>query len=150
MEADRPAGRTRRRLMVRLTWRDELATLLVAAAGLVAFLWLSGLALTGMSPRAVGAIVFALGFAACTSDKLEMANVYGAEGHRRAPMAYVVFASLLGLAALVAGLLTLVTGSETMLVTLVAAMVALWAITTIRHATEGRRRRGANAPLRGV
>jgi uncharacterized membrane protein len=123
---------------MRLTWRDDLATLLVAAAGLVAFLWLSGAALTGMSPRAVGAIVFALGFAACTSDKVEMANVSGAEGHRRAPMAYVVFASLLGVAALVAGVLTVVTGSEPMLLALVAAMAALWLMATVRHATTRR------------
>jgi uncharacterized membrane protein len=133
---------------MRLTWRDDLATLLVAAAGLVAFLWLSGAALTGMSPMTVGAIVFALGFAACTSDKVEMANVYGAEGNRRAPMAYAVVASLLGLAALVAGVLTVVTGSEPMLVALVAAMAALWLMTTVRHATTGTSRRSSHGSLK--
>jgi hypothetical protein len=133
---------------MRLTWRDDLATLLVAAAGLVAFLWLSGAALTGMSPRTIGAIVFALGFAACTSDKIEMANVYGAEGNRRAPMAYVALTSLLGLAALVAGVLTLVTGSETLLVALVTAMAALWLIATVRHATTGRSGRPSHGSLK--
>jgi hypothetical protein len=133
---------------MRLTWRDDLATLLVAAAGLVAFLWLRGAALTGMSPRTIGAIVFALGFAACTSDKVGMANVYGAEGNRRAPMAYVALASLLGLAALVAGVLAVVTGSETVLVALVAAMAALWLMATVRHATTGRSGRPSHGSLK--
>jgi len=77
-----------------------------------------------------------------------MANVYGAEGHRRAPMAYVALTSLLGLAALVAGVLTVVTGSEPMLVALVAAMAALWLMATVRHATTGRSGRPSHGSLK--
>ncbi len=46
----------------------------------------------------------------------------------------VVIASVIGAAALVAGVITLVTANEGMLATLVAAMIALWAMSTIRHA----------------
>jgi hypothetical protein len=126
--------------MMRRTWRDGLATLLVAAATLFFVLWETGAAVAGTSTRVVGAIVFAFGFAACTSDQQGMASVYGAAGQRRAPMLYVVIASLLGLAALVAGVLTLVGGSDAMLATLVGAMLALWVLTTIRHAAGTPRR----------
>lgn len=132
---------------MRLTWRDGLATLLVAAAAVLSTAWLTGAALAGASARVVGAVVLALGFAACTSDRAEMALVYGAGSRRRAPMAYVMVASLLGLVALVAGVLTLVGGTEAMLVTLVGAMIALWVMATIRHATGRGRRRSSDASL---
>lgn len=88
---------------MRLTWRNGLATLLVAAAALPFVLWETGAALTGPSTRIVSAIVLVLGFGACTSDQEAMASVYGAAGQRRAPMGYVVVASPLGAAALIAG-----------------------------------------------
>jgi hypothetical protein len=133
--------------MMRLTWRDGLATMLVAAAALLFVLWETGAALAGTSTRAIGVMVFVLGFAACSSDQEGMASVYGAAGQRRAPMGYVVVASLLGVAALLAGILTLVGGSEAMLVTLVGAMVALWVLATIWHATSGTLRRSGDAAL---
>ncbi len=46
----------------------------------------------------------------------------------------VVIASVIGAAALVAGVITLVTANEGMLATPVAAMIALWALSMIRHA----------------
>jgi uncharacterized membrane protein YkgB len=51
-------------------------------------------------------------------------------------MLYVVSATILGIVALVAGVLTLVNASEAMLATLVGAMGALWVIATLRHAFE--------------
>jgi len=60
--------------------------------------------------------------------------VPGPGGRRHAPMAYVVVASLLGAVALLSGIMTLVSASETMLAILVAATVALWVLATIRHA----------------
>ncbi len=131
---------------MRLTWRDGLATLLVAAATLLFVLWTTGTALAGTSTRAVGAIVLALGFVGCTSDRAEMAGVYGADGRHRAPMGYVVVASVLGTVALVAAVLAVAVGSEAMLATLVGAMIALWTMTTIRHAT-GSRGRSSVAPI---
>jgi hypothetical protein len=121
--------------MMRLTWRDALATLFVAAAAALYALWQTGTAVAGMSTRVLGAVVFGLGWAGCMSDQREMASVYGADGRRRAPMAYVVIASLLGAVALVAGIMTLIGASETLLAILVATTVALWVLATIRHAT---------------
>lgn len=118
---------------MRLTMKDWLATLFVAvAAGLYA-LWVSGTAMSGVSARTLGAIVFVLGFAACTSDRDAMADVYGAGARRHAPWAYVVAASLLGAVALLAGVITLVSGGEGMLATLVIAMVVLWVMSTVRQ-----------------
>jgi hypothetical protein len=131
MSRHRPAGRDRKEATMRLTWRDGLATLFVAGAAVLYALWLAP------STRVLGAVVFTLGFAGCMSDQAEMAGVYGAEGRRRAPMAYVVVASLVGAVALVAGIVTLVGASETALGVLVAAIVALWAMATVRHALAG-------------
>jgi len=121
---------------MRLTWkRDGSATLFVAVAAMLYILWLTGAALTGTSIRVVGAAVFALGFAACTSNKAEMAIVFGADReHRRPPMPYVVTASILGAVALAAGVIALASANEAMLATLVVAMAVLWVIATLRHA----------------
>lgn len=127
---------------MRLTWRDGLASLFVTAAAVLYALWLTGAGGAGMSTRAIGALVFGLGWAACASNKAGVTAVYGAAGGRsHAPMAYIVMASLVGLIALVAGVITLVSANEAMLGTLVAGMVALWAMSTVRHAiaTESRR-----------
>jgi hypothetical protein len=134
------SGRTERRRTMRLRWRDGLSTLLVAAAVVLYALWLTGTAAAGMSTRVLGAVVLGLGWAACTSNQAELAVAYGAGGHRRAPWAYLVVASLVGLVALVAGVTTLVSASEAMLATLVAAMVTLWVVTTVRHVVAGQTR----------
>jgi hypothetical protein len=119
---------------MRLTRRDGLATLFVSVAAVLYGLWLTGTAMADMSTRVLGTIVFGLGWAACTSNQTEMAFVYGVGGRRRAPMAYVVIASIVGAVALVAGIITLLGANEAMLVTLVAATITLWAMSTVRHA----------------
>lgn len=117
-----------------LDGRDARATVFVAAAAAVYGLWSTETALSGMSTRVVGAIVFALGYAACMSDSAEMARVFGAEAGYRPPLAYTVLTSLLGAVALAFAALTLVTASEPALAITVAAMVILWVVTTVRHA----------------
>ena len=126
---------------MRLTVRDGLATLFVAAAEVVYVLWVTGAAMTGWSVRVTAAVVFALGFAACLTDQKQMAVVYGAAGQGpRPPSAYVLLASAAGALALVAGVIALVTGSAAMLATLAASMGGLWVIATARHAlTSGSR-----------
>lgn len=59
----------------------------------------------------------------------------------RPPTTYVVIASLVGFGALVAGVITLVGGSEATLATLVVAMIVLWAMSTVRHTRPGASRR---------
>lgn len=119
---------------MRLTIRDGLATLFVAAAAAVYVPWLTGTAMTGWSVRVTAAVVFGLGWAACLTDQKQMAVVYRAsrEGPRP-PVAYVVLVSAIGTLALVTGIIALVTGSATMLATLAVSMAGLWVTATARH-----------------
>jgi hypothetical protein len=124
----------------RLSAADLAATLLVAAAVVVSTLWLTDAALTGWSTRATAAVVLALGYLGCMSSRTGLAEVYGAQGRRRAPLAYVVTSSLVGALALVSGVAALVWASETMLVTLIVSLVALWVLATARHLATDRQR----------
>jgi hypothetical protein len=119
---------------MRLTIRDGLATLFVAAAAAVYVPWLTGAAFTGWSVRVTAAVVFALGWAACMTDQKQLAVVYrvSSEGSRP-PAAYAVLVSAIGAVALVTGVIALVTGSAALLATLAASMAGLWLIATARH-----------------
>ena len=130
---------------MRLTVRDGLATVFVAAAAAVYFLWVTGAAMTGWSVRVAAAVVFGLGWAACVTDQKQMAVVYGAaRGGRRPPAAYVVLVSGIGALALVAGVIALVAGSAVMLAVLAASMGGLWVIATARHTLAS----GSGSPSR--
>jgi hypothetical protein len=119
---------------MRLTIRDVLATLFVAAAAALYGTWVTGAALAGLSTRVIAVVVFGLGWAACVTDQKEMAVVFGADRTRpRPPAAYAVLASAIGALALVTGIITLVTASRTTLAMLTAAAAALWVIATARH-----------------
>ncbi|HEX5949881.1 MAG TPA: hypothetical protein VFZ96_02670 [Actinomycetota bacterium] len=118
-----------------LTWRDRLATIVVAAAALLYLVWY--MADDGPSEtevRWITAIVLALGFVASIS-----AVVPGFEGLMRGSRAYLTVSSLLGLGAFVAGIAALVTGREVWLALLVVATVVLWAMSTMRHAVAAPR-----------
>ncbi len=119
--------------MTRLTWRDGVATVLVGAGLALYVLWLNGAELAG--PRTIAGFVLGFGLAASL-----IAVVYGVgAGLLRAPKVYLAVASLLGLLALVAGVVAVTSINETMLATLVAATFAMWLMATIRHAvTEPR------------
>lgn len=118
---------------MRLRMSDLMATALVAAAAIVYGLWVTDTAFSDTSTRIMASIVFVLGIAACSSDTAGMASAFGAAGHRRAPVLYLVATGSGGVVALVAGVAALVTGSGAWLAVLVAAMVAVWALTTVRH-----------------
>jgi hypothetical protein len=132
-----------------LRWKDGMVTLFVAGATALYALWATGTALGGLSTRAVGWIVFGLGWAGCVSNQSEVAVVYGVDGRRRPPLPYVVIASSIGAVALLAAVLTLVRASEIILATLVASMIALWAMSTVRHGLRGQTRTSQNqqAPM---
>jgi hypothetical protein len=124
---------------MRLTWRDGVATLLVAATAVLYALWATGAVMPGVSTRWMTGIAVALGAAACTANQRELGEVYGAtrEGPRPSGV-YIALATALGIVMLVAGILAFVLASEVLLATLVAAMIALWLIATARHALTGR------------
>jgi len=132
---------------MRLTWRDGVATVFVAAAAVGFGLWVTGIAIARASTRVLGVVILGLGWAACTINQREMAVVYGVDrNRRRPPMAYIVLASALGVVSLVAGIWALVGANEAMLATLVTAMVALWAMSTVRHGLAGRKQEDAETP----
>ena len=126
---------------MRLTWRDVLATLLVAGAAVLYALWAADTLMLGVSTRWMTVIAFALGMAACTASQRQLGEVYGATREGPRPSGpYIALATALGIVMLVAGILAFVLASEAMLATLVAAMIALWLIATGRHALTGRHR----------
>ena len=130
---------------MRLTVRDGLATVFVAAAAAVYLLWVTGAAMTGWSVRVAAAAVFGLGWTACVTDQPQMAVVYGAaRGGRRPLAAYAVLVSGIGALALVTVVIALVAGSAAMLATLAASMGGLWVIATARHALAS----GSGSPSR--
>ena len=111
-----------------LTWRDGLATVFVGAGAVLYALWLSGVDVGGV--RVVAGVVLGTGLAASVT-----AVVYGVgAGLLQAPKTYLVIASLFGLAALVGGIVAIAGPNETMLAMLVGSTVALWAMSTVRHA----------------
>lgn len=123
-----------------LTRKDRFATVFVTTAAVVTALWAAGVAQGITGVRVVTGIVLALGFAASAS-----AVVPGFEGLLHGSKAYLAGMSLLGLGALVAGIVALVSGRELMLGLLVAATVVLWAMSTVRHSlASGSEQRGAN------
>ena len=104
-----------------LTRKDAVAT---GLTGLAVFVFLAtheawNVPLVGDSYRWAAAVIMALGLAACSV------------GAKRVNSA--LFA-ILGGAAFVFGVLALITGSLTPLSLLVADMVVMWALTTLRHA----------------
>jgi hypothetical protein len=120
-----------------LTWKDGLATAFVSAAVVLYLLSQGGGTVAGLSgPRALAAAIFALGIGGCYTAKSHMEALYGVNGKSRPPLLYVVLVSVLGAVTLVAGIVAISGGSSGPLATLMGAMVALWALATIRHAAS--------------
>ncbi|HEY5117600.1 MAG TPA: hypothetical protein VIJ00_18910 [Nakamurella sp.] len=109
--------------------RDIAATGLVAAAVVIYLLWLLDAVPSGMSDvRATGAVILALGFAASATA---VVPTFGQLLHGN--RAYLAVTSLLGLVALIAGVVMLVGTSEPALAVVMVAMVTMWLIATIHH-----------------
>ena len=109
--------------------RDVAATSLVAAAVVIYLLWLLDAMPSGISDvRATGAVILALGFAA---SAIAVVPTFGQllGGNK----AYLAVTSLLGLVAMVAGVVLLVGTSEPALAVVMVAMVTMWLIATIHH-----------------
>ena len=129
---------------MRIPTRDRIATGLVACAVIVYTLWAAGLTLLGMdSIRVTGLVVLGLGFAASAS-----AVVPGFDELLHGSKLYLLVTSLIGLLALVAGVVMLVATSEIALGMVMAAMVVLWMIATVHHTmlTNSETRSGHPAP----
>lgn len=109
--------------------KDVIATSLVALAGVLYVLWVTGAAPPGMSGiRATGIVILALGFAASAT-----AVVPGFNQLLHGSKIYMTATSLIGLVALIGGVLMLVAQSDAGLAVVMGAMVVLWLIATIHH-----------------
>jgi hypothetical protein len=129
-----------------LSWKDGLATVFVGAAVVLYMLSQDGTTIAGLSgPRALTVAIFGLGVGGCYTAKSHMEAVYGGGGPRP-PLLYVVVASAMGAVALVAGIVALAGGGDAALATLTAAMIALWAVATIRHWTSRMTPEGEESP----
>jgi hypothetical protein len=113
---------------MRVPRQDVIATGLVAVAVVLYLFWLTDQIVADMSTRATGMVVLGLGFAASA-----VAVVPGFDQLIRGSRTYLAITSLLGLAALAAGVQMVLSSSGAGLTVLTATMVALWAIATTHH-----------------
>jgi hypothetical protein len=123
--------------MMRLTWKDAVATALtgLVVAAYVAFL--AGADLPVISGvRGLAATVLVVGMVGCALGGAGAADAPAERWSRT----LTVVASLLGAVALFAAIMALVVASKFALAVLVGAVAALWLVATVRHAFAGRRR----------
>jgi hypothetical protein len=118
---------------MRLTWKDGLATVFVAAAALVFAVWSAGGSVVGISGRGLVVAIFLLGIAGCYTAQSHFETVYGVNGTTRPPMAYVALVSAVGALATVAGIVALILGGGLAVTTLLLAMIVMWILSTVRH-----------------
>lgn len=119
-----------------ISWRDSIATILVAVGIVVYGAWVVGPGISGfVEPASVALAVLVLGVAASIS-----AVVPGFNDLLRGSKPYLA-GSALGVVALGAGVWTIAAGGAAAgLAVLVLATVALWAMSTMRHVRVGRPR----------
>jgi peptidoglycan/LPS O-acetylase OafA/YrhL len=126
---------------MRLTWRDAVATLFVAAIVAVCAAFVAGTDLWLISSvRGTTAVVLLLGIGGCAFGAVS--ELYRT-GQSRATETMTVIASALGAAALIAAVTALITGSAYALTVLATATIAVWLTATIRHLFTAPRREPA-------
>jgi hypothetical protein len=118
---------------MKLTWRDGVATALMVGAVAVALAVTQGWNWTLLGSTKAGvAAVAVIGYMMC---RLGMHWITDAKDMVRGPV--LIAASVLGVGALVLIVAGLIVGTEALLVALTINIVALWFITTWRHAVVG-------------
>ncbi len=112
-----------------LSWRDSIATLLVALGVVIYAAFVLGVTIPGLESVAAIAIgILVLGIAASVS-----AVVPGFDALLHGSRMYFAGTSVLGLIALGAGLYAIANGESIALAILTLATVVLWALSTARH-----------------
>ena len=115
---------------MRLTWKDTVSTVFMAAIAVIYAAFLnSTTAWLISSARGTAAAVLVLGIVGGCG-----LSAAAEEYQDKRAWAYTSFASVLGAAALVAGVIALITSGTTALAILVVATLALWLVATARHA----------------
>ena len=114
---------------MRHPYRDVVATVLVGGSLVVYVAWASGVGVLAQTDvRSVTAVVLVLGIAASM-----VAVVPGFEELLHGSRLYLAVASAAGVVALAAGLWAFVGEEAIALAALVAATIAMWAMSTLRH-----------------
>ena len=114
-----------------LTIKDRIASVMVLIAVIAAAGWFIEMpGVRSLDIRAMTLVVLAIGMPLSAA-----AVVPGFDGLIHGSRAYLFSASALGLVALAAAILTLVNATEQTFVALVALMVVLWAMATVRHSS---------------
>lgn len=120
---------------MRVTWKDAAATLVMGAVIAVCIGFANG---TGTwliaSARGATAVVLALGLVGCV---LGARDLYQA-AEQESAWVFRAIVTPLGVAALIAAVTGLITGSTYALAVLVTATIMLWLVATIRHLFTGR------------
>jgi len=112
-----------------LSWRDSIATLLVALGVVLYGCWAAGISIPGFDGIAAVAIgILVLGIAASVS-----AVVPGFGELLRGSRLYLAGTSALGVLALGGGIYAIANDEPIALAVLVLATVVLWALSTARH-----------------
>ncbi|MGB8383487.1 MAG: hypothetical protein WCG47_19935 [Dermatophilaceae bacterium] len=124
-----------------LAKKDLAATCLVAAAGVLFVLWVTGSPVLGMSTRAAGAVILALGFAASA-----IAVVPNFAQLLHGNKVYLTVACLIGLLAAIGGVLVLITESSAGVAVVMTTMVVLWLIATVHHSLLAKARTTVGSP----
>lgn len=129
---------------MRLSWRDSIATILVAIGIVVYLAWVVGFDIPGLTePVGVAIAMLVLGVAASMS-----AVVPGFAELLRGSKLYLVSASALGLIALGAGICTIAGADANVgLAVLALTTVLMWAMSTVRHVGVGSPRQHLQGPL---
>jgi len=116
---------------MRLTWKDAVSTLFMAAVVAVYLAFRDGTSLWLISSaRGATTAVFILGVVGGCA--LSAGSLY-APGQPRSVRVFQVIATILGITALTAAVVGVITGSTVALAVLVAATLALWLTATVRH-----------------
>jgi hypothetical protein len=118
---------------MRLTWKDGLATVLIALAVVFFAVWSADGTIAGLTGRGLVMAIFVLGVAGCYTAQAHFETVYGVNGNSRPPMAYVVVVSVIGALATVAGVVAMIAVGSLAVTTLLLAMIVLWILATTRH-----------------
>ena len=117
---------------MRLTWKDAVSTLFMGAVVAVYLAFRGGTSVWLISSaRGATTAVFVLGMVGGCA--LSAGSLY-APGQPRPARVFQVIATILGITALTAAIVGLITGSTWALAVLVAATLALWLTATVRHA----------------
>jgi hypothetical protein len=115
---------------MKLTWKDAVSTVFMAAIVVIYIEFLnSTTAWLISSARGTATAVLVLGMIGGCAMSAAAQQYQDAQAR-----AYTGIASVLGITALIAGVIALITSSTVALAILVGATLALWLVATMRHA----------------